>query len=72
MTVNRIKAVVFDTFGTVVDWRSSITADIRAFGTQKAIDIPWDALVYEWKTAYKPGTDAVRRGVTCPGFSDQS
>src|SRR5664279_1429803 len=62
MTVNRIKAIVFDTFGTVVDWRSSITADFRAFGKQKAIDIPWEAFVDEWKTAYKPGMDAVRSG----------
>ena len=65
MTVNRIKAIVFDTFGTVVDWRSSITADFRAFGKQKAIDISWDALVDEWKAAYRPGMDAVRSGV-CP------
>ena len=63
MTVNRIKAVVFDTFGTVVDWRSSITKDFRAFGKQKAIDIPWEAFVDEWRTAYKPGMDAVRSGV---------
>ena len=63
MTVNPIKAVVFDTFGTVVDWRSSITKDFRAFGKQKAIDIPWEAFVDEWKTAYKPGMDAVRGGV---------
>ena len=62
MTVNRIKAVVFDTFGTVVDWRSSITEDLRAFGKQKAIDIPWGTFVDEWKTAYKPGMDAVRSG----------
>ena len=65
MTVNRIKAVVFDTFGTVVDWRSSIAADFRAFGKQKAIDVPWEALVDEWKTAYRLGMDAVRSGA-CP------
>ena len=57
-----IKAVVFDTFGTVVDWRSSITAEFRAFGKQKAIDVPWEALVDEWKTAYNPGMGAVRSG----------
>jgi 2-haloacid dehalogenase len=63
MTMNDIKAVVFDTFGTVVDWRSSITEDFRAFGKQKAIDIPWEDFVDEWRTAYKPGMDAVRSGV---------
>ena len=61
--MNRIKAVVFDTFGTVVDWRSSITEDLRAFGRRKGIDIPWERFVDEWRTAYKPGMDAVRGGV---------
>jgi 2-haloacid dehalogenase len=62
MAANPIKAIVFDIFGTVVDWRSSITADFRAFGRRKAIDIPWEAFVDEWKTAYKPGMEAVRSG----------
>jgi 2-haloacid dehalogenase len=62
MAANPIKAIVFDTFGTVVDWRSSITADFRAFGRRKAIDIPWEAFVDEWKNAYKPGMEAVRSG----------
>ena len=61
--MNGIKAIVFDTFGTVVDWRSSITADFRAFGKHRAIDIPREAFVDEWKAAYKPGMDAVRSGV---------
>jgi 2-haloacid dehalogenase len=62
MTVNSIKAIVFDTFGTVVDWRSSLTADFRAFGKAKGIDISWEAFIDEWKAAYKPGMDAVRSG----------
>ena len=62
MTVNSIKAIVFDTFGTVVDWRSSITADFRAFGKEKGIDISWEAFIDDWKPA-KPGMDAVRSGV---------
>ncbi len=60
---SHLKAILFDTFGTVVDWRSSITADFRAFGKRKAIDIPWETFIDEWKTAYKPGMDAVRGGV---------
>ena len=62
MTMSGIKAIVFDTFGTVVDWRSSIIADFRAFGKHKSIDVPWEALIDEWKAAYKPGMDAVRSG----------
>ena len=58
--MNSIKAIVFDTFGTVVDWRSSITGDFRAFGNAKGIDISWEAFIDEWKAAYKPaGRSAV-------------
>src|SRR5262245_39348055 len=56
-----IKALTFDTFGTVVDWRSSIIADFRAFGRRKQ-KADWAALVDEWKTAYRPGMDAVNSG----------
>jgi 2-haloacid dehalogenase len=62
MPVSNIKAIVCDTFGTVMNWRASIIADFRAFGQRRAIDINWEAFVDEWKTAYRPGMDAVRRG----------
>jgi len=62
MTINGIKALTFDTFGTVVDWRSSIFADFRAFGRRRKLTADWAALVDEWKTAYRPGMDAVNSG----------
>lgn len=62
MSVAGVKALTFDTFGTVVDWRSSIIEDFRAFGIKKRLDLDWEALVDEWKTAYRPGMDAVRSG----------
>jgi 2-haloacid dehalogenase len=61
--VNGVKALTFDTFGTVVDWRSTIIGDFKLFGKLKALDIDWEAFVDEWKSAYKPGMDAVRKGV---------
>jgi 2-haloacid dehalogenase len=58
-----IKALTFDTFGTVVDWRTSINRDFRAFAKRRKLQgIAWDALVDEWKTAYRPGMDAVNSG----------
>jgi 2-haloacid dehalogenase len=62
MSVAGVKALTFDTFGTVVDWRSSIIEDFRAFGKKKRLKVDWEALVDEWKTAYRPGMDAVRTG----------
>jgi len=57
-----IRALTFDTFGTVVDWRASIISDFTAFGKKRGLDIDWTAFVDDWKTAYKPGMDAVRTG----------
>ncbi|HXF66174.1 MAG TPA: haloacid dehalogenase type II [Burkholderiales bacterium] len=57
-----VKALAFDTFGTVVDWRSSIIADFRRFGRRKKLEADWAALVDEWKKAYRPGMDAVNSG----------
>ena len=57
-----IKALVFDIFGTVVDWRTSIIADFRAFGKHKGLDLDWVAFIDEWKTGYRTGMDAVRSG----------
>ena len=59
-----IKALTFDTFGTVVDWRSSIVRDFAAFGEKRKLDVDWVSFVDEWKTAYRPGMEAVRTGAT--------
>ena len=57
-----LKALLFDTFGTVVDWRTSVIDEFTAFGRQKGISRDWTAFVDEWKTAYRPGMDAVNSG----------
>jgi len=56
-----VKALLFDTFGTVVDWRGSLIAEFTAWGEAKGIDADWAALVDGWRGAYKPSMDAVRR-----------
>lgn len=60
--ITGIKALAFDTFGTVVDWRTSIINDLSGFGRTRGINVDWTAFVDEWKGAYKPGMDAVRKG----------
>jgi 2-haloacid dehalogenase len=56
------KVIVFDTFGSVVDWRSSLIADLSAFGAKKGITVDWPALVDAWRAAYHPSMDRVRKG----------
>ena len=57
-----LRAILFDTFGTVVDWRTSLIADLTAFGAGRGIAADWVALVDQWRAAYVPSMDRVRRG----------
>jgi 2-haloacid dehalogenase len=56
-------AIVFDTFGTVVDWRGSLIADLTAFGRERGIQADWPALIDAWRAAYHPSMDRVRKGL---------
>jgi 2-haloacid dehalogenase len=55
-----IKALVFDVFGTVVDWRTSLIDELTAFGKQRNISADWTALVDAWREAYAPSMNEVR------------
>jgi 2-haloacid dehalogenase len=55
-----VKALVFDVFGTVVDWRTSLIDDCTAWGKARGIGADWTALVDAWRQAYMPSMDVVR------------
>jgi 2-haloacid dehalogenase len=57
-----VKALVFDTFGTVVDWRSSVIAEGMAWGNAKGLNINWVDFTDHWRLGYKPTMDKVRNG----------
>lgn len=57
-----VKALAFDTFGTVVDWRSSIIAELESFGESHGVQADWAALADGWRKGYLPAMDRVRRG----------
>jgi 2-haloacid dehalogenase len=56
-----VKAIVFDVFGTLVDWRGSVSAGLGAFGADRGLRADWVALTDAWRGAYKPAMDAVRK-----------
>jgi 2-haloacid dehalogenase len=61
--MHEIKACLFDVFGTVVDWRSSVSRDLAAFAQQKAISgIDWVEFAVEWRRLYQPSMEEVRSG----------
>ena len=57
-----LKALVFDTFGTLVDWRGSIIAEGAAWGRTKGITVDWARFADRWRAGYSPAMDKVRKG----------
>lgn len=60
--LSTVKAIVFDTFGTVVDWRGSIIRDLSCWGRAQNIQTDWAQLADLWRSRYEPQKERVRRG----------
>jgi 2-haloacid dehalogenase len=57
-----VKILVFDVFGTVVDWRSSVIAEGQRLGNAKGFTVDWAEFADAWRAAYHPSLDRVRKG----------
>ena len=57
-----VKALTFDVFGTVVDWRGTIIDEGRALGRAHGLEIDWAAFALAWRGGYEPAMQRVRRG----------
>ena len=57
-----IKALTFDVFGTVVDWRSSIIREGAEFGRPRGLAVDWAKFADAWRGLYQPAMDEVRSG----------
>ena len=55
-------ALTFDVFGTVVDWRTSIAREGRAFGERHGIEADWIRFAEDWRALYQPSMSRVREG----------
>ncbi len=61
-TGRAVRAVLFDTFGTVVDWRSGISSAVRAFAAGHALTLDPGAFADAWRARYEPSKERVRSG----------
>ncbi len=57
-----VQLLVFDTFGTVVDWRLSIVAEGEKLGKAKGLKVDWAAFADAWRGGYGPSMNRVRTG----------
>ena len=56
------KALVFDVFGTVVDWHGSVSREVRALARTKGLRINAAKFAKAWRAGYRPAMDRVLRG----------
>ena len=57
-----VKALFFDVFGTLVDWRSGIAGSAQAILKPRGIALDWIAFADAWRDQYQPAMEAVRSG----------
>jgi len=62
MNADEIRALTFDVFGTVVDWRTSLIEDLGRFGAEKGLKADWATFADDWRGLYQPAMDEVRTG----------
>lgn len=57
-----VRGLVFDIFGTVVDWRTSVAAEVRTVCGAAARAVDGDAIADAWRRRYQPSLERVRNG----------
>ena len=57
-----VKALVFDTFGTVVDWRTSVAREVEALAKRKRVTVDGAKFADAWRAGYAPSMNRVRSG----------
>ena len=62
MPVSDVKALIFDVFGTCVDWRSGIAREVAAVARTKGVDLDTLAFADGWRARYQPQMETVRSG----------
>ncbi|MDZ7842738.1 MAG: haloacid dehalogenase type II [Gammaproteobacteria bacterium] len=57
-----IKALFFDVFGTVVDWRNTIIKEGEILNRSHDLDVDWARFADRWRGMYQPAMEQVRNG----------
>ncbi|HEY5856481.1 MAG TPA: haloacid dehalogenase type II [Aldersonia sp.] len=60
--LDRVEAVLFDTFGTVVDWRRGVADAVDEFAARRGTTIDPQAFALRWRSLYQPSMEPVRSG----------
>jgi 2-haloacid dehalogenase len=58
----KLRVLLFDVFGTLVDWRASLIELAEATAIRSGVQADWALIIDDWRRAYQPAMDQVRRG----------
>ena len=62
MAISGVKALAFDVFGTVVDYRGTIIREGERLNRTKGLQVDWAAFADAWRARYRPSMDRVMQG----------
>jgi 2-haloacid dehalogenase len=65
-----MRVLLFDVFGTLVDWRSSLIELAAATAGRAGLQADWAAIVDDWRRAYQPAMNRVRHGAPWRDLDD--
>ena len=60
--MNDVRALIFDVFGTCVDWRSGVARDAAAVARAKGVSLDPLTFADAWRAKYQPSMETVRSG----------
>lgn len=60
--MTEVKALLFDVFGTLVDWHGSIAREVRGVLGAQGIEVDGAAFAIAWRDQYQPAMEEVRSG----------
>jgi 2-haloacid dehalogenase len=61
-SVEGVKALIFDVFGTLVDWRTCVARESKKILAPLGYQIDWIAFADAWRAEYQPGMEEIRSG----------
>jgi 2-haloacid dehalogenase len=57
-----VKALFFDVFGTLVDWRTGVAREAESILNPLGYSLDWTAFADAWREQYQPAMEEVRAG----------
>jgi 2-haloacid dehalogenase len=60
--VTHVKALVFDVFGTVVNWRTAVARQVEQLAQRKGVTVDGAKFADAWRAGYGPSMNRVRSG----------